>query len=93
MKQRPNYCRNARNYEKDCNFGKRWSHVLVDVDDVWILTLLIGGVAQIDVSIRLIGQEIRIIKDDPTAIDEIVKEVQKNRGAYSDREIHPSIWP
>lgn len=72
---------------------KRWSYVLIDVDGMWVLTLLIGGVVEIDVSIKLTDEEIAAIRDDATFVEKIVESVKKNRAAFSGREIRPPIWP
>jgi len=72
---------------------KRWSHVLFDDGKGWILTLLIGGVVEVDVSIRLTLAEIDEVKRDPSFVDRLVREVRQQRDNFSSREINPPVWP
>lgn len=72
---------------------KRWSHVLFDDGKGWVLTFLVGGVVEVDISIRLTSQEIEKIKNDLAYIDAIIDEVKKNQEDFSSREIIPPVWP
>lgn len=72
---------------------KRWSHVLFDDGKGWVLTLLIGGVVEVDVSIRLTNDEIDSIKRDGSFIERLVYEVRQHRDNFSAREISPPVWP
>jgi hypothetical protein len=70
-----------------------WSYVLFDDGEYWVLTYLIGGVVEIDVSIRLNSDEIEAIKTDASAIMPLLTNMKSNRSAYADREIRPPVWP
>ena len=72
---------------------ERWSHVLFDDGQGWVLTLLMGGVVDIDVSIRLTTQEIAQIRSDPAQLKQLVRSVQQGRNAFAAREIRPPVWP
>ncbi|MFZ6798955.1 hypothetical protein [Undibacterium sp. Di24W] len=70
-----------------------WSHVLMDNGTDWILTYLIGGVVEIDVSIRLSKEEIAKIRDNPNYLEILLDAVKTNQVAYASRELHPPVWP
>jgi hypothetical protein len=70
-----------------------WSYVLFDDGKGWVLTFLIGGVVEVDVSVRLNSAEIEAIKTDSAAIKPLLASMQSNRAAYADREIRPPVWP
>jgi hypothetical protein len=72
---------------------KPWSHVLMDNGTDWILTYLIGGVVEIDVSIRLSKDEITKIQENPNYLEILLDAAKTNRVAYASREIHPPVWP
>ena len=72
---------------------KKWSYVLFDNGKEWILTLLIGGVVEIDVSIRLSRDEIKAIQADSTYVEKIVEAVKQHRSEFEDRQINPPVWP
>lgn len=72
---------------------KAWSYVLFDNGEDWILTFLIGGVVEIDVSVRLSNDEIAMIKADSTYVEILLASIKKNRSAFADREINPPVWP
>lgn len=72
---------------------KPWSHVLMDNGTDWILTYLIGGVVETDVSIRLSKEEIAKIQEDPRYLETLVDAAKTNRVTYASREIHPPVWP
>jgi hypothetical protein len=70
-----------------------WSYVLIDTGTDWILTYLIGGVVEIDVSIRLSQDEIAKIQENPSYLEILLDAAKTNRVAYASREIHPPVWP
>jgi hypothetical protein len=72
---------------------KPWSYVLFEDRGVWILTLLIGGVVEIDVSVRLAPDEVEAIKSGQLRIEDLVARVKRQRGAFAAREINPPVWP
>jgi hypothetical protein len=70
-----------------------WSYALMDTGTEWILTYLIGGVVEIDVSIRLSKDEIAKIQENPNYLEILVDAAKTNRAEYASREIHPPVWP
>ena len=72
---------------------KHYSYILFERNEDWVLTLLIGGVAEEDVSVLLTSEEIEAVKSDLGSIEKIVHEVKFNRSSFSHREIVPAIWP
>jgi len=72
---------------------KRWSYVLFDDGKGWVITVLIGGGVEIDVSVRLTSEGINLIKSDVSCADHIAEEIKRNRDKFSAREISPPIWP
>jgi hypothetical protein len=73
--------------------AKPWSYALMDNGNDWILTYLIGGVAEIDVSMRLNKEEIAMIQDNPNYLETLVEAARTNRATYASREIYPTVWP
>lgn len=72
---------------------KKWAYVVVDDGQGWILTYLIGGVIEVDISVRLTDEEADLIKLDPANVENLVEMMKKHRSAFSSREINPPIWP
>lgn len=71
---------------------KPWSYVLFEAERGWILTFLIGGPIEVDVSVLLTDDEIGRIKDDPSVVDALVRDFTRNRAAIAHREITPPVW-
>lgn len=71
---------------------KPWSYVLFEAERGWILTFLIGGAVEVDVSVLLTNDEIGRIKADPSTVDALVRAFSRNRAAISGREITPPVW-
>nr|WP_314862451.1 hypothetical protein [uncultured Undibacterium sp.] len=72
---------------------KKWSYVLMDDGIDWILTFLIGGVVETDLSIRLTAEEILKIKNNAAFLDILVETGRTDRAAFANREINPPVWP
>ena len=72
---------------------KPWSYVLFDDGTNWILTLLIDGVVEFGVSVRLLPCEIDLIRADRSYVAQLVETVKQHRSAFADREIEPPVWP
>jgi hypothetical protein len=72
---------------------KKWSYVLFDDGKGWILTYLIGGVVEIDVSVRLTAQERSLIEADPSSVERLVEAMKQSRREFASREIKPPVWP
>jgi len=72
---------------------KPWSYVLFEDGNDWVLTLLIGGVVEIDVSIRLASEEVQAIRSKQLHVEDLVTKVKQQRAAFAQREINPPIWP
>jgi hypothetical protein len=72
----------------------QWSHTLFEKDDDWIVTMLIrSGPIEVDVSVRLTGEEIALIKDDLANLKTLMADIRDNQENYADREINPPVWP
>lgn len=71
---------------------KPWSYVLFEAEHGWILTFLIGGPVEVDVSVLLADDEIARIVNDPSCIDVLVREFSRNRSMIADRVITPPVW-
>lgn len=72
---------------------KRWSYVLFDDGKGWVLTLLIGGVVEVDVSVRLTSDEVLALQSGVTSPEKLVEAVKRDRSAFAHREINPPVWP
>ena len=72
---------------------KPWAYVLFDDGKDWVLTYLVGGAVEIDVSLRLSEEEIERLKAEPLAIESLVADAKVNRDRYEKREIRPGVWP
>ncbi|MFT6430255.1 MAG: hypothetical protein ACJAXR_001824 [Halopseudomonas sp.] len=70
-----------------------WSYVLFDNGTHWILTFLLGGPVEIDVSVRLEDDEIMKIKQDGSFLSQLLEKFKANRSHYRDREVRPPVWP
>lgn len=66
-----------------------WSYTLYEDNDRWILTLLIGGVVDVPVSVVLNDNEINGIKKSKNNLEDLVVNIRDNREKYSSREIKP----
>ncbi|MFE8070089.1 hypothetical protein QQM79_03435 [Marinobacteraceae bacterium S3BR75-40.1] len=72
---------------------KLYSYVLMDVDGEWVLTFLLGGPVELDVSVKLTDSEVEAIKSEDAAADRLVSEFKKDKSLYENRKIVPTIWP
>lgn len=72
---------------------KKWSYVLLDDGKGWVLTYLVGGVVEVDVSVRLTEQERDLIKADPANVEKLVETMKQHRRDFANREINPPVWP
>jgi hypothetical protein len=70
-------------------FQDPWNYTLYDTGSEWIVTLLIGGVADIPVSVRLTAGEIEAYKKSPGSLDALVEAVKADRKAFANRELVP----
>ncbi|MED5523404.1 MAG: hypothetical protein VX447_01410 [Pseudomonadota bacterium] len=70
-----------------------YSYILMEDDEGYILTFLKGGVAELDVTVRLNSEEMKKIENEASYIDELVKSFLNDSSLYSDRMIFPTIWP
>jgi len=73
---------------------KPWSHILMEKDGKWILTLLIyQGPVENDISILFNDNEISQLKADNSYIETLLFKIRNNLDAYKARQIHPPVWP
>lgn len=69
-----------------------WSYVLFEDGGEYILTVLIGGVVDVGVSVQLTSEEVQDIRRNPEAVADLAERVRQNRAEYRDREVKPPIW-
>ena len=72
---------------------KPYSYVLLERDDEWVLTFLLGGPVERDASVRLTAGEIRAIEDGEKSAGELVDTFRGSLSAYEDRRITPPVRP
>jgi len=70
-----------------------YSYVLLARDGEWILTFLLGGPVERDVSVRLTPAEVTAIEDGESSATDLVETVRADLSAYDDRRIRPTVWP
>ncbi len=70
-----------------------WHYVAFMQGSEGLFTVLLGGVAEIAVSIRLTSDEITQLRTNPDYANELLKAIKSQRSKFADREIHPAIWP
>ncbi|MGF6495506.1 hypothetical protein ABIE56_003705 [Luteibacter sp. 621] len=72
---------------------KSWSFVLFDDGEGWVMTVLIGGVVEVDVCVRLSNSEMEWIRADLARAETLAEGVKSNRANFAEREIRPPVWP
>lgn len=73
---------------------KRFVYVFVENDGEWVLTVMIRcGAAETDMSVKLVESEVDQIKQNPSWVDQLVRQISQCPQNYSDREIMPAVWP
>jgi hypothetical protein len=72
---------------------KDWEYVLFDTGTEWILTVLMGGVAEYGVSIALTDQEIDETRREPAFIGILAHNVKYHFETYRARQLLPARWP
>jgi len=72
---------------------KKWSYTLMEDERGWILTFMIGGPVEIDISVLIKPDENNLIRDDFSKIEDLVESFKNNIDGISKRRIIPSIWP
>lgn len=71
---------------------KPWSYLLLEAEYGWVLTFLIGGPVEVDISVLLTDDEVTRIKGDPSSIEALVRDFSRDRKIFSGREIKPPVW-
>ncbi|MFC7072878.1 hypothetical protein ACFQJ7_13615 [Halovenus rubra] len=72
---------------------KRYSYLLLETDGEWILTFLLGGPIERDVSVRLTPAEITAIEDGDASAADLVERFRAESSAYEGRQVTPTVWP
>jgi hypothetical protein len=71
---------------------KNFSHILLETEDnEWILTVAMGGVADVLNSFRLTKHEIAAIKNDDLYLHRLVQAIKEVSASFRDREVKPAI--
>ncbi|QDQ25108.1 hypothetical protein FNU76_01355 [Chitinimonas arctica] len=71
-----------------------WSHVLLERDGEWILTLMLhSGAVEHDLSVRLTEQERQAVQAQPASLAALLARIRDDRAAFRPREISPPVWP
>ncbi|ELZ95857.1 hypothetical protein C440_06192 [Haloferax mucosum ATCC BAA-1512] len=72
---------------------KRYSYVLLACDGEVILTFLLGGPIERDVSVRLTSAEVTAIEAGDSSAADLVEKFSADRSTYEDRRVIPTVWP
>lgn len=56
---------------------KKWSYILMEDDRGWILTYMIGGAVEIDISVLLSSEEVNKIQDGVLEVEDLVEYFKK----------------
>lgn len=74
---------------------EKFSYYLLEdeLDGAWYLTFMSGGVFEVDICVRLVGEEIEKIKRDQGNIKKLVRSFMDDRSLYFDRRVIPSKRP
>jgi len=72
-------------YESDIR--KKWSYIFVEDERGWILTFMLGGPVEIDISVLLNNEETKSIGKDLSKIEELVEQFKNNIDEISERRI------
>ncbi|SEQ51307.1 hypothetical protein [Natrinema salaciae] len=73
--------------------SESYSYVLVDDDGEWILTFLLGGPVERDVSVALTDDEVTAIAEGDRSTGDIVEQFRDDPAAYEGRRVHPPVRP
>ncbi|WP_049896416.1 hypothetical protein [Natrialba chahannaoensis] len=71
---------------------KPYSYILLDRDGEWILTFLLGGPIERDVSVRLTLVEVTAIEDGDSSAEDLVETFRADPSVYEDRQVTPTVW-
>lgn len=70
-----------------------YSYILFEADADWVLTFLLGGPMELDVSVKLTEGEVERINEDQNFIDKLISNLKKDKSHCESRKIVPAIWP
>lgn len=70
-----------------------YSYVLLDDEGTWILTFLLGGPVERDVSVRLTADEVDAIETGDRSVDDLVATFRTDPSAYDGRRVMPPVRP
>lgn len=70
-----------------------YSYVLLERGEELILTFLLGGPVERDVSVRLTDAERDALEAGESSAAELVEEFRADNSAYEGRNISPTVWP
>lgn len=72
---------------------KPWSYVVFMNGDEPMLTLMAGGVMELDYTIRLGEDEMLGIREQPDSVAELVQSLLNDRVALVSRALAVAVWP
>lgn len=70
-----------------------YEYVLFERSGAWLLTFMLGGVIETDVSVEMLPAEIEKQKSNPEYVKQLVHELKINPDLLGARRISPSVWP
>jgi len=70
-----------------------YSYILLERGEEWILTFLLGGPIERDVSVRLTDTEIAAVEAGDSSAADIVETFRADSSTYEGRRIMPTVWP
>lgn len=70
-----------------------YDYVLFERAGTWLLTLMVGGPVETDVTVKATPAEVARLKSDPEYVRQLVRELQLNPRLLGQKSINPAVWP
>ena len=72
---------------------KPWSYVIFQDGEQFYITLILGGVIDIDVTIQLTSDDVATIEGYSASADMLADKIRRDIEKFRNRQIIPPIWP
>ncbi|WP_447896549.1 hypothetical protein [Stenotrophomonas acidaminiphila] len=72
---------------------EQWSYVLFEDREVGLITVLLGGVVNLDVTVQLTPSELSMARSDAKFAGELAASIRSNMENFREREVRPPVWP
>ncbi len=72
-------------------FQKSYAYLLITHGNSWYVTFFTGGPVELDICVKLTDDEIKLVKNDQKALEQLIARFNADHSLFAGRRIIPSI--